>query len=134
MGPTPFTVSLPFAKTAVGRIAVDPCLRVLVPPKQEGGHIRAEGEAVAGPKKVCGSLCGVAGWLDGYVEAGVGRGQSEVMMGFEWPIAHVTLYSYPCHMLPGFEASVRLVQAQANALTSTFTTTLTPPAPHRSAR
>ncbi|GLC44559.1 hypothetical protein PLESTB_000059900 [Pleodorina starrii] len=32
VGPTPFTLSLPFAKTAVGRIAVDKFMRVLAPP------------------------------------------------------------------------------------------------------
>jgi NADH:ubiquinone reductase (non-electrogenic) len=48
VGPTPFTVSLPFAKTKVGRIAVDGYMRVLAPPLQEAqaGHVRAEGEAV----------------------------------------------------------------------------------------
>ena len=37
MGPTEFTTSLPFAKTARGRIAVDDRLRVLVHPDQEHG-------------------------------------------------------------------------------------------------
>ena len=37
MGPTKFTTSLPFAKTARGRIAVDGRLRVLVHPDQEHG-------------------------------------------------------------------------------------------------
>ncbi|KAF8061375.1 NDA1 [Scenedesmus sp. PABB004] len=48
VGPTPFTLSLPFAKTKVGRVAVDPYLRVLAPPLQPGGAgpVRAEGEAV----------------------------------------------------------------------------------------
>lgn len=48
MGPTPFTLSLPFAKTKVGRIAVDGYMRVLAPPLQEAaaGHVRAEGDAV----------------------------------------------------------------------------------------
>ena len=50
VGPTEFTQSLPFAKTQVGRIAVDEFLRVLAPPKQDhaGGAVRAEGEAGAG--------------------------------------------------------------------------------------
>lgn len=49
VGPTPFTLSLPFAKTKVGRIAVDPYMHVLAPPRQEeaAGHVRGEGEAVA---------------------------------------------------------------------------------------
>ncbi|KAF6256151.1 pyridine nucleotide-disulfide oxidoreductase-domain-containing protein, partial [Scenedesmus sp. NREL 46B-D3] len=49
VGPTPFTLSLPFAKTKVGRIAVDGYMRVLAPPLQEegqAGHVRAEGDAV----------------------------------------------------------------------------------------
>ncbi|WIA34774.1 hypothetical protein OEZ86_013079 [Tetradesmus obliquus] len=48
VGPTPFTLSLPFAKTKVGRIAVDGYMRVLAPPLQQGqaGHVRGEGEAV----------------------------------------------------------------------------------------
>ena len=37
MGPTDFTTSLPFAKTARGRIAVDERLHVLVHPKEEHG-------------------------------------------------------------------------------------------------
>ena len=37
VGPTEFTTSLPFAKTARGRIAVDDKLRVLVHPDQEHG-------------------------------------------------------------------------------------------------
>ncbi|GBF90543.1 internal alternative NAD(P)H-ubiquinone oxidoreductase, mitochondrial-like [Raphidocelis subcapitata] len=54
VGPTEFTLGLPFAKTQVGRLAVDEQLRVLAPPKQDaaGGSVRAEGEAVAGPGKV----------------------------------------------------------------------------------
>ncbi|KAI8463743.1 MAG: hypothetical protein J3K34DRAFT_526753 [Monoraphidium minutum] len=54
VGPTPFTLSLPFAKTQVGRLAVDERLRVMAPPKQEqdGGAVRAEGQAVKGPGKV----------------------------------------------------------------------------------
>ena len=32
VGPTPFTLSLPFAKTAVGRLAVDTHMRVLAQP------------------------------------------------------------------------------------------------------
>ena len=35
VGPTDFTTSLPFAKTARGRIAVDDCLHVLVHPHKE---------------------------------------------------------------------------------------------------
>lgn len=48
VGPTPFTLSLPFAKTKVGRIAVDGYMRVLAPPLQDNtaGHVRGEGEAV----------------------------------------------------------------------------------------
>eukprot|EP00775_Hariotina_reticulata_P010169 gene10167-10329_t len=47
VGPTPFTLSLPFAKTKVGRIAVDSYQRVLVPPQQDDlGRVRGEGEAV----------------------------------------------------------------------------------------
>jgi hypothetical protein len=47
VGPTPFTLSLPFAKTKVGRIAVDPYLRVLAPPHQDdAGYVRGEGEPV----------------------------------------------------------------------------------------
>lgn len=50
VGPTPFTLSLPVAKTKVGRIAVDEYMRVLAPPLQEhnqaGARVRAEGEAV----------------------------------------------------------------------------------------
>ncbi|KIY99634.1 NADH dehydrogenase [Monoraphidium neglectum] len=54
VGPTPFTLSLPFAKTQVGRLAVNERLQVLAPPKQEedGGAVRAEGQAVKGPGKV----------------------------------------------------------------------------------
>ena len=37
MGPTKFTTSLPFAKTARGRIAVDERLRVLVHPEEDHG-------------------------------------------------------------------------------------------------
>lgn len=37
MGPTKFTTSLPFAKTARGRIAIDECLRVLVHPEEDHG-------------------------------------------------------------------------------------------------
>ena len=38
VGPTTFTTSLPFAKTARGRIAVDPCLRVMAPHELAHGH------------------------------------------------------------------------------------------------
>ncbi len=37
MGPTDFTTSLPFAKTARGRIAVDERLRVLQHPHEDRG-------------------------------------------------------------------------------------------------
>ena len=37
VGPTNFISSLPFAKTARGRIAVDEFLRVLAPPGGSGG-------------------------------------------------------------------------------------------------
>ena len=37
VGPTDFTTSLPFAKTARGRIAVDDCLHVLVHPHKDHG-------------------------------------------------------------------------------------------------
>lgn len=37
MGPTDFTTSLPFAKTARGRIAVDDGLHVLVHPHRDHG-------------------------------------------------------------------------------------------------
>lgn len=52
VGPTEFTQSLPFAKTQVGRVAVDERLRVLAPPLQDeaGGRVRAEGEAPAGSR------------------------------------------------------------------------------------
>lgn len=40
VGPTEFTLSLPFAKTSKGRLAVDECLRVIAPPE----------ETVASPK------------------------------------------------------------------------------------
>eukprot|EP00877_Chromochloris_zofingiensis_P007537 jgi/Chrzof1/3036/Cz12g09060.t1 len=53
VGPTPFTLSLPFAKTPVGRLAIDGYLRVLAPHKEdESGHVRGEGEAVAPKGKV----------------------------------------------------------------------------------
>jgi len=61
VGPTPFTQSLPFAKTKVGRLAVDKYLRILAPPngkpqaapngvngKGEGGTPDAAGGAPAG--------------------------------------------------------------------------------------
>jgi NADH:ubiquinone reductase (non-electrogenic) len=62
VGPTPFTLSLPFAKTKVGRIAVDGYMRVLAPPLQEqgaAGHVRAEGDAVGvtGQVRVDSRLC-----------------------------------------------------------------------------
>ena len=45
MGPTSFTTSLPFAKTARGRIAIDERLRVLVHPEEDHGP--------ATPAEVC---------------------------------------------------------------------------------
>jgi len=51
VGPTPFTLSLPFTKTAVGRLAVDKFMRVLAPPKQDTtGHVRGEGERTGAQK------------------------------------------------------------------------------------
>ncbi|GFR52047.1 hypothetical protein Agub_g14566, partial [Astrephomene gubernaculifera] len=38
VGPTPFILSLPFAKTNMGRLAVDGFMRVLAPPVSEGGQ------------------------------------------------------------------------------------------------
>ncbi|KAG2422820.1 hypothetical protein HXX76_015764 [Chlamydomonas incerta] len=53
VGPTPFSLSLPFAKTTVGRIAVDKYMRVLAPPsssssKSEPQHAGPAGQAQAG--------------------------------------------------------------------------------------
>ena len=51
VGPTPFTLSLPFAKTPRGRLAIDPFLRVLAAPKlRADGHVAAGGEAGPGPQ------------------------------------------------------------------------------------
>ncbi|KAI7835537.1 hypothetical protein COHA_010565 [Chlorella ohadii] len=51
VGPTPFVLSLPFAKTPRGRLAVDDRLRVLMPPKlRPDGHVWADGEKGPGPK------------------------------------------------------------------------------------
>lgn len=48
VGPTPFTTSLPFAKTRVGRLAVDKYLHVLAPPRlEEDGRVHWEGEKQA---------------------------------------------------------------------------------------
>lgn len=44
VGPTPFTTSLPFSKTRVGRLAVDQYLRVQAPDKVDAaGHVRVSG-------------------------------------------------------------------------------------------
>ncbi|GLI68456.1 hypothetical protein VaNZ11_012878 [Volvox africanus] len=48
VGPTPFTLSLPFAKTAVGRIAVDKFMRVLASPSH---HQRRDQEQLLQPPK-----------------------------------------------------------------------------------
>eukprot|EP00884_Botryococcus_braunii_P021353 jgi/Botrbrau1/7901/Bobra.9_2s0074.1 len=53
VGPTPFTTSLPFARTSRGRIAVDDCLRVLV--QKERSHpadIRGTGPASEAEVKI----------------------------------------------------------------------------------
>ena len=42
MGPTKFTTSLPFAKTARGRVAIDERLRVLVHPEEDHGPATPE--------------------------------------------------------------------------------------------
>ncbi|PNH00726.1 Alternative NAD(P)H dehydrogenase 2, mitochondrial [Tetrabaena socialis] len=63
VGPTPFTVSLPFAKTTVGRIAVDKLMRVLAPPgpsppgveaKPGGGAAASEAGDAAGRARPAG--------------------------------------------------------------------------------
>ena len=53
MGPTPFTLSLPFCRTAKGRIAVDGRLRVLAP-RAVGpdGAARSAADAPAGPRSM----------------------------------------------------------------------------------
>ncbi|KAG1655670.1 hypothetical protein FOA52_011798 [Chlamydomonas sp. UWO 241] len=49
VGPTRFSTSLPFDKTKMGRLSVDPFLRVLSPPRVDaGGHARGEGESIGG--------------------------------------------------------------------------------------
>lgn len=51
VGPTQFVLSLPFAKTPRGRLAVDDRLRVLMPPKlRPNGHVWADGEKGPGPQ------------------------------------------------------------------------------------
>lgn len=53
VGPTPFVLSLPFAKTPRGRLAIDGRLRVLMPPRLQGnGHVWADGEKGPGPKQM----------------------------------------------------------------------------------
>ncbi|PNW72560.1 hypothetical protein CHLRE_16g691552v5 [Chlamydomonas reinhardtii] len=47
VGPTPFSLSLPFAKTAVGRIAVDKYMRVLAPPSPTATSTSAANPAPA---------------------------------------------------------------------------------------
>lgn len=50
VGPTPFTLSLPFLKTNKGRIAVDDRLRVMsVDAMKDGGHDMKDGGQRAGP-------------------------------------------------------------------------------------
>ena len=50
MGPTPFTLSLPFSKTGKRRIAVDDRLRVLMPPAVGAdGRARSASEPPPGP-------------------------------------------------------------------------------------
>lgn len=54
VGPTPFTLQLPFNKTAMGRLAVDDRLRVMAPPAVDGnGRVRAADDAAPGPKEMC---------------------------------------------------------------------------------
>lgn len=53
VGPTPFTVSLPFVKTPRGRLAIDDRLRVLTVPKlHKDGHVQGAGEKGPGPQDV----------------------------------------------------------------------------------
>ncbi|KAL4857936.1 Internal alternative NAD(P)H-ubiquinone oxidoreductase A2 [Chlorella vulgaris] len=53
VGPTPFTVSLPFVKTPRGRLAIDDRLRVLTVPKlHRDGHVQGAGEKGPGPQDV----------------------------------------------------------------------------------
>ncbi|EFN58862.1 hypothetical protein CHLNCDRAFT_140737 [Chlorella variabilis] len=53
VGPTPFTVSLPFAKTPRGRLAIDDKLRVLMAPRlQPDGHVQADADRGPGPQQV----------------------------------------------------------------------------------
>lgn len=53
VGPTDFTLSLPFVKTGKGRVAVDSYLRVLAPPKvDQAGHVRGPEEHGSGPQQL----------------------------------------------------------------------------------
>ena len=52
VGPTEFTLSLPFAKTPKGRIAIDPGLRVLAPPPPAAGAAGAAGASGEGPRRL----------------------------------------------------------------------------------
>lgn len=53
VGPTPFTLSLPFAKTSRGRLAVDDRLRVLAPSQMDKkGHVRGPEDHGAGPQEL----------------------------------------------------------------------------------
>ena len=53
VGPTPFTLSLPFTKTSRGRVAVDERLHVLAPPAVDAeGKTRAAGDAGSGPREM----------------------------------------------------------------------------------
>lgn len=58
-GPTPFTLSLPFAKTPRGRLSVDNRLRVLTPPELDSdGHVQGPEDHGTGPKE----MQHVSGW------------------------------------------------------------------------
>eukprot|EP00887_Chlorella_sp_A99_P002787 scaffold6.g2787.t1 len=53
VGPTRFTLGLPFARTPCGRVAVDGQLRVLAPPEMdERGHVRVPEDHGTGPKEL----------------------------------------------------------------------------------
>lgn len=52
VGPTEFTLRLPFAKTPKGRIAIDPGLRVLAPPPSAAGAAGAAAGGDEGPKRL----------------------------------------------------------------------------------
>jgi hypothetical protein len=53
VGPTPFTLSLPFLKTSKGRVAVDEFLRVMAPPRVDAaGHVHGQGDAPPGPQQL----------------------------------------------------------------------------------